>query len=52
MNAGVGADALGRFDPLHEALRGRAQGQLGVDVELPRDVRDREEKVSDLAEDV
>ena len=43
---------LGALDPIGEAPRRRAQRELGVDVQPPRDVDRREQHVADLLEDV
>ena len=43
------ASCLGELDARDEARARRAQGELGVDVDEPRDVDDREEEVAELA---
>ena len=44
--------ALGALDALDEAPRHRAQRELGIDVQAPRDVDRGEEHVAELLEDV
>ena len=47
----AGRERVGALHPLDEARGGRAHRELGVDVDEPCEVDDREEKVADLGED-